>query len=103
MVGFLWIFSNTNEVIRDNTSVSLSKAIGEKNARIKERSGTPSQNHNAQKYQLRHEKYARKTEHTGSSRVCLQVITEYTLTYCDLEICLFLGATAPRGPGPPQC
>jgi hypothetical protein len=103
MVGFLWIVSKTSEVIRENTSASLSKGIGEEeNSHIREVKRMPSQNHNVQDYQLRHKKYAWEMGHISSSRVCLQAITEYTLTYCDLEI-LFLGATAPSGPGPPHC
>jgi hypothetical protein len=84
-IKFLWIFSNINEVIRENTSASLSKGNGEEeNSHKRKIKRTPSQNQNVQEYQLRHKKYARKMEHISSSRVCLQVITEYTLTYCDL-------------------
>ena len=75
MVGFLWIVSNINEVIRENTSASLSEGTGEEeNSHKREVKRTPSQNHNVQKYQLRHKKYACKMEHISSSRVCLQVI-----------------------------
>jgi len=44
MVGFLWTVSNMNEVIRDNSSASLSKGIGgEENSHKREVARTPSQ------------------------------------------------------------